>query len=120
MYAAVSPVAARLIQALTTISSPPALLAPSPPGITQRRWALTSSAVGKKPAAGAEALAGGVEGRGRNLRGGGKNKDGRRQEKEEKVEGEVCGGHLSHSLSYTKVPNVPVIPQAEVGLRAEE
>lgn len=44
----------------------------------------------------------------------------RRQGKEGKVEGEVGGGHLSHSLSYTKVPSVPVIPKAEVWLRGEE
>lgn len=56
-HAAVSPAATQLIQFLTTISSPhPGLHGlPIPGGITQRRWALTSSAVGTEPAAGAEA-----------------------------------------------------------------
>ena len=46
--------------------------------------------------------------------------DVKRQGKEEKVEGGVSGGYISHSLSYTKVPSVPVILETEVGLRAEE
>lgn len=39
---------------------------------------------------------------------------------EEKSDGEGGGGHLSHSLSYTEVPSVPVIPEVEVSLRIEE
>lgn len=96
---------------------PPSLAGSPSPGNTQRRWALTSSAVGREPAAGAEA-GGRTKGRGRNLRGG-KKKSGC-DEEGGKGGGEVGGGHLSHSLSYTKVQNVPVIPEAEVGLRAEE
>lgn len=55
-----------------------------------------------------------------NLRGG--KKKGGCEEARERGKGgvEVCGGHLSHSLSYTKVPSVPVMLEAEVGLRAEE
>lgn len=34
--------------------------------------------------------------------------------------GEVSGDYISHSLSYTKVPSVPVILETEVGLRVEE
>lgn len=45
--------------------------------------------------------------------------DVRRQRKRGKGGGEIGGGHLSHSLSYTKVPSVPVIQEAGVGLRAE-
>lgn len=54
-HAVVSPAAAQLIQTLTTISNPPCLGSSCSPGITQRHWALTSSAVGREPAAGAEA-----------------------------------------------------------------
>ncbi len=54
-HAVVSPAAAQLIQTLTTISSPPCLGSSCSLGITQRHWALTSSAVGREPAAGAEA-----------------------------------------------------------------
>jgi len=67
----VSPVAAQLIQTLATPLPQPPLCPPGSPslGITQRRWALTSSAVGREPAAGAEA-GGRMRGRQRNLRGG--------------------------------------------------
>lgn len=120
MYAAVSPAAAQLIQALTTVSSPPALLAPNPRGSHSvaghshpQLWA-ESQQLGLRP----EGTH--IGSREKSERRKKKRVDTRRQEKEEKVEGEVGGGHLSHSLSYTKVPNVPVIPEAEVGLRAEE
>lgn len=50
-HAVVSPAAGQLIQTLTASSSPPCFTVSPSPGIKQRRWALISSAVGKKPAA---------------------------------------------------------------------
>lgn len=76
--------------------------------------------MGKKPAAGAEAWGTHRGSREKSERRKEKRVDVRRQGKEEKVEGEVGGGHLSHSLSYTNVPSVLVIPKAEVCLRGEE
>lgn len=80
--------------------------------------------MGREPAAGAEA-GGRKKGRGSNLRRGfikeeRKKVDVKRQEERGKGEGEVGAGCLSHSLSYTKVPSVPVIQETGVGLRAEE
>lgn len=71
---------------------PPCLAGSPSPGITQRRWALTSSAVGREPAAGAEA-GGRMKGRS-NLRRGfikeeRKKVDVKRQGKEEKVKGRL-------------------------------
>ena len=60
-----------------------------------------------------------MEGRGRNLREG-KKKGGCKEAKERgKGGGGIGGGHLSHSLSYTKVPSVPVIQKAGGWGRAE-
>lgn len=111
-HAVVSPAAAQLIQTLTTISNPlppPASLAPPSPGIAQRRWALTSSAVGREPAAGAE-TGERTKGKARNLRGGfiaeeRKKVDVKRQGKEEKVEGRLVGVtyHIVYHIQKSQV-----------------
>lgn len=118
-HAVVSPAAAQLIQALTTISSPSASPAPHPRGSHSvaghshpRLWAESQQLrlrLGDVWRAEGEIW---EEGK----------KKGECEEARERGKGgrEVCGGHLSHSLSYTKVPSVPVIRAAEAGLRAEE
>lgn len=117
-HAVVSLVAAQLIQAPTAISSPPASLAPHPEGSHSvaghshpRLWA-DGQQLGLRPLRR-------MEGRGRNLRGGKKKGGCKEAEERRKGGGEIGGGHLSHSLSYTKVSSVPVIQEAGVGLRTE-
>lgn len=65
-----------------------------------------------------------MRGRGRNLRGGFIKKEGKKGGCEEAKErgkggGEVSGGYLSHSLSYTKVPRLAVILETESGLKSK-
>lgn len=99
MYAAVLP-ATQLIRALNTMEKP-SVSRPSPPGIARRYQALKSS--------------------GGNLRRGQETRvDIRKLETEEKSDGEVDGGRLSRTLSYTEVPSEHVIPEVEARLRSEE
>ncbi len=115
-HAVVSPAAAQLIQTLTTIGSPPTplpRLLPFPGGshsVTGHSHPLLWV---RGPAAGAEAWGTREGQREKSKRGRGK-KGGCEEARERgKGGGEVGGGHLSHSLSYTKVPSVPVILAAE-------
>lgn len=124
----VSPAAAQLIQALDALLS----AAPRPtiphrlpiPG--DHTASLGTHILGSRHRASSWGWGWGgrMRGRGRNLRGGfikeERNKvELKRQRREEKVEGEVSGGYLSHSLSYTKVPRVPVILETEAGLKSK-
>lgn len=98
-----------LLRPLSSFSSdhhqePPCLTGSPSPGITQRRWALTSSAMGKEPAAGAEVEGGCVKGRGRNMRGGfikeGKKKSGCEEAGERGKGGGRWGLHITYFIIY--------------------